>query len=523
MKRPRKKPAATTAATKKPSRTTTKKAPAARAKAATSRPRKTRAAARVAASAPTPVETMPAPPAPLPTIAPEAVVVTSIPEPAFAARVPPPEPPRPRPSIRRGIFFDVENTSRAEDIGRVLSHLDIDWLGVSTEFMAIGNWRVIGHDTARLLAVRGAKLVHSAPSAGVRDWSDLRIAVSAGVWLASAQPGDVVEIVSDDQAFDAVGDVATSLGVAFRRTSYRALAGLPGIALPEEQERPRRSRRGGRRPYGERERPEPRGRGERPERPHRPAVAAHAEPRPAATVHRAAAPAAPAEPHTAPHDEIVEVVRELVQTSPAGISLDALANELKARGFSRPPGSPRLITRLRRIRELEVSRNGLIRLVEAVDAGHGRRAPRELPHTGAAGGVAEPTPAEPAAAAPSPAVAGEVPRAAVPAVVAIEPPHAPLHADDLDVDPWAEEEEAFRAWTEGRLGEGTRAVAAADEHAVADEDELGEGEEGELDEPGGDVEAAGGEASSRRRRRRGGRRRRGRRGGAGATTAPAGV
>ena len=36
---------------------------------------------------------------------------------------------------------------------------------------------------------RGAHLVHSAPSTGVRDWSDLRIAVAAGIWLAAARPG----------------------------------------------------------------------------------------------------------------------------------------------------------------------------------------------------------------------------------------------------------------------------------------------------------------------------------------------
>lgn len=45
-----------------------------------------------------------------------------------------------------------------------------------------------------------------------------------------------------------------------------------------------------------------------------------------------------------------------------GVSLDALANELKARGFRRTPGSPRLITRLRRIREVVVSQNGIITL-----------------------------------------------------------------------------------------------------------------------------------------------------------------
>jgi hypothetical protein len=268
------------------------------------------------------------------------VIVTGIPEPGFAAHVTPPEPLPPRPARRRGVFFDVENTSRAADISRVLQHLELDWVGWSTEFTAVGNWRVIGHDTARLLARHGAALVHSAPSVGVRDWSDLRIAVSAGVWLAGARPGDVIEIVSDDQAFDAVGDVAASLGVTFRRTSYRALAG--GRAAVQEptsiEPRQRRSRRGGRRGYGDRRAPEP----------------ARVTP----------APAVVEEPHTAPHDEIVGLVRELLATAPAGVSLDALANALRERGFSRPPGSPRLITRLRRIKELDVSRSGTIRLVE---------------------------------------------------------------------------------------------------------------------------------------------------------------
>src|SRR5262249_43968226 len=135
----------------------------------------------------------------------DAVIVTGVPEPGFAAHILPPEPPPSRPSRRRGVFFDVENTSRAGDISRVLVHLALDWEEWTTQFTAVGNWRVIGHDTARLLAQHGASLVHSAPSVGVRDWSDLRIAVSAGVWLAGARPGDVIEIVSDDQAFDAVG------------------------------------------------------------------------------------------------------------------------------------------------------------------------------------------------------------------------------------------------------------------------------------------------------------------------------
>jgi hypothetical protein len=135
-------------------------------------------------------------------------VVTMVPEPSFAARYAAPPPPRPRPEQRRGIFFDVENTSRPQDIDHVLRYLMIDRVGIDTDFTAVGNWRVIGHETARMLAQNGASLVHSAPSTGVRDWSDLRIAVAAGVWLASTRPGDMIDIVSDDQAFDAVGDVA---------------------------------------------------------------------------------------------------------------------------------------------------------------------------------------------------------------------------------------------------------------------------------------------------------------------------
>jgi len=279
--------------------------------------------------------------------APAELVATSDPEPAFAARIPPPEPERPRPSVRRAIFFDVENSSRADHVARVLAHLDIDRMTRTTDLCAVGNWRVVNHDTARLLAERGAHLVHSAPSAGVRDWSDLRIAVAAGVWLAAARPGDLLEIVTDDQAFDAVGDVATSLGVGFHRLSYRALAGA-GVEPPQEaakvgEPRGRRRRRGGRR--GRRE---------------------GAAPAPSLPISPAANGGEPAgEAHTAPHDELLAVARELLAGAPERtVSIDALSNALKARGFRRTPGSPRLITRLRRIKELEVGRTGAIRLVE---------------------------------------------------------------------------------------------------------------------------------------------------------------
>src|SRR5262249_38757111 len=62
------------------------------------------------------------------------------------------------------------------------------------------------------------------------------------------------------------------------------------------------------------------------------------------------------EAQSAPHDELVLVVRELADRSPNGaVLIDNVARTLKARGFSRPPGSPRLVTRLRRIKELSVS------------------------------------------------------------------------------------------------------------------------------------------------------------------------
>jgi hypothetical protein len=121
---------------------------------------------------------------------------------------------------RRAVFFDVENGSRFEQISSLLRALGLP-NGGSTQVFAMGNWRVIGLETARLLAHSGATLIHTAPKGGVKDWSDLRIAVEAGRWLGQARADDVLEIVSDDQAFDAVGDAAATSGIVFRRISAR--------------------------------------------------------------------------------------------------------------------------------------------------------------------------------------------------------------------------------------------------------------------------------------------------------------
>jgi hypothetical protein len=240
----------------------------------------------------------------------------------------------------------------------------------------------------------------------VKDWSDLRIAVTAGVWLGTARPGDVLEIISDDRAFDAVGDVAVGLGIAFRRLSYRALTGAPReaeplAAAPAESRaesfgggggRRRRGRRGG---HGRREA----------------AVTHHAPPPPPPPP----TPAEEAEPHTAPHDELLGIARELIGRSPTGaVTLDALANALKSRGFSRTPGSPRLITRLRRLRELAVSRSGHITLVDGAP-------PPEEPRT-------EPAPSESPVVETRAEAEAEPPMAAVPA----REPEPDVDAEDDD-------------------------------------------------------------------------------------------
>jgi hypothetical protein len=381
-------------------------------------PRRARRAATATVEVLEAPEVMPAPPAPwIEETAPrapdteEALVQSPdppfadpMPEREYAAREALPDLDRPMPAGRRAVFFDVENTSHAPHIEHVLQQLDIDRVRSRTDFVAVGNWRVVGHEVGRLLARRGAQLVHSAPATGVRDWSDLRIAVSAGVWLASARPGDRIEIVSDDRAFDAVGDVATALGIEFQRLSYRALTGAPPAREPAEaapvpaaRSRYRSGRGRGR----------GRGRGEA-----RPAHVAPVAPPPVERVHRPVPVPVPAaarvveEPHTAPHDEIIEVVRELLKRSRDGrVLIDTVARELKARGFGRTPGSPRLITRLRRIKEIAVSQTGMITMADGTGSagGHSRPAPMsDATLVSDAELVSEPAPAPVAAPPPSP-------------------------------------------------------------------------------------------------------------------------
>jgi hypothetical protein len=118
------------------------------------------------------------------------------------------------------------------------------------------------------------------------------------------------------------------------------------------------------------------------------------------------------EPHTAPHDEIIEVVRDLIKRSRDGrVLIDTVARELKARGFGRTPGSPRLITRLRRIKEITVSQTGMMTMAD---------------EAGSAGGHSRPAPVSDAAPVSHAAPISE----AAPAPVAAAPPSPPAFADE---------------------------------------------------------------------------------------------
>ena len=106
--------------------------------------------------------------------------------------------------------------------------------------------------------------------------------------------------------------------------------------------------------------------------------------------------------HGASHQQIIATIARLTAKDPArGVNLDLLINALKSEGFSRPPGSPRLVTRLRKMKDVEVSQTGMVRLI----------------------GEAAPGPAvvaAPGTAAPS-APAGEADAEAAPVEAAVSP------------------------------------------------------------------------------------------------------
>jgi len=303
---------------------------------------------------------------------------------------------------RRAIFIDVENTSNEESLSRVIENLKVDHAAQPTELFAFGNWRAVGQTMSRHLARLGATLVHTSPVTGVKDWSDLWIAVAAGRWIALAKPGDMLEIVSNDKAFEAVGDAAATAGVIFRRVLHRipggaaaaAAAAAEGDGASSTRRRRRRGGRGRRRSgsgtgaasastraesaadtakpepaAGAGSRPEPRRRQESSRRePRRHETARAPQPKAEAPVAEVRAPEAVeaehADGHGASHDQVLATIRRLTNNDPSRwVNLDLIATALKSEGFTRPPGSPRLVVRLRRMKDVEVQSNGMVRLV----------------------------------------------------------------------------------------------------------------------------------------------------------------
>lgn len=324
---------------------------------------------------------------------------------------PPPLPPPP-PNARRVIFIDVENTSSENALLGALGQLDIDRSTLPTELVAVGNWRVIGQHVARTLAQRGARLLHTAPATGVKDWSDLSIAVASGIWLGRAQPGDRIEIISADRAFDAVADAAANLGVVFRRLTYGPTSGLAEpitpIEPPSSSSGSRRRRRGGRsrrrtglESYAAWAENAAKSSPVRAPEASIPApVIALPEPPPSAQPQALPPPAAPApasngadhDPHGASHEQVVATIARLTARAPErGVNLDLLINALKAEGFGRPPGSPRLVTRLRKMKDVEVSQTGMVRLLGPLAA--------PVPEADMPPAAMEPTPEAPAPSA----------------------------------------------------------------------------------------------------------------------------
>lgn len=254
----------------------------------------------------------------------------------------------------------------------MIDNLSIDRSKQPTELYAFGNWRAVGQMMSRHLARLGATLVHTSPVTGVKDWSDLWIAVAAGRWIALAQPGDVLEIVSNDKAFEAVGDAAANAGVVFRRVLHRTSAAASTAAAADGEDKPRRRRRRGGRgrrggaarsatPTPVAEKPQLTSRPPRSETPrHTPAPVSEPAPRVEATP----VASANADGHGASHEQVLATIRRLTGGDPnRWVNLDVIANALKAEGFTRPPGSTRLVVRLRRMKNIEVQPSGMVRIV----------------------------------------------------------------------------------------------------------------------------------------------------------------
>src|SRR5437870_5174210 len=177
-------------------------------------------------------------------------------------------------------------------------------------------------------------------------------------------------------------------------SSEAALLGALGAVA---EGRPRRSRRGGRRRRGGAQPPAPWGPGAVPSA----EVSARTTRPPLSDVGATgvATNGIDKDIQGATPEQIIATIARLTAKAPErGVNLDLLINALKAEGFGRPPGSPRLVTRLRKMKDVEVSPTGMVRLVSLPPG----PIPMELPVEHARGPSPVSASAETSAAAPKP-------------------------------------------------------------------------------------------------------------------------
>ena len=150
------------------------------------------------------------------------------------------------PTARHLLVVDVDESSGVDEIARLLADLEPRILRADTELLAVGDWRALVDEAAALLVRRGVRLVPSAPHLDRGSRRGVPIAVAIGLWLSGSAPGAALEILSEDHAFDTVGEVATSRGAIFRRLPWPqsvARSGAAGGQPTRDQARPKSRRR----------------------------------------------------------------------------------------------------------------------------------------------------------------------------------------------------------------------------------------------------------------------------------------
>lgn len=142
------------------------------------------------------------------------------------------------------VIFDVENSSRVEHVTGLVEHLGLATLDGRTALLAVGNWAVVAQETARILARHGGTADAQRTEAAREGLDRPPYRGGCGLLARDRAARRPAQIVTDDQAFDAVGDVASGYGVLFERLAFRDLLARAAVApVPPKRRARRHSRR----------------------------------------------------------------------------------------------------------------------------------------------------------------------------------------------------------------------------------------------------------------------------------------